>query len=94
MRDYLENRFFHQLRSMSAMEMKDDPFLARGTPRERLQHGKRIAIEHRSGNTPKNSVYSVAASTKCADSKGDDQRPFMVPIRPRQGIGRNSYGDE
>jgi len=36
--------FFHQFRFMLVMEMKDELFLARGTPREWMEHGKRIAV--------------------------------------------------
>jgi hypothetical protein len=38
--------FFHQFRFMLVMEIKDDLFLARGTPREWLRHGKRIAVNN------------------------------------------------
>jgi hypothetical protein len=36
--------FFHQCRFMLLMEMGQDLFLARGTPREWLEHGKQIAV--------------------------------------------------
>jgi hypothetical protein len=38
-----EGWFFHQLRAMLLMELGDDLYLARATPREWLQQGKRIA---------------------------------------------------
>lgn len=41
-----ESWFFHQFRFMLVMEIKDDLFLARGTPREWLQHGQRIAVNN------------------------------------------------
>ena len=39
-----EGWFFHQLRFMLVMEMGGDLFLARGTPREWLEHGRTIAV--------------------------------------------------
>ena len=36
--------FFHQLRHMLVMEAEDDLFLARGTPRAWLEHGKKIGV--------------------------------------------------
>lgn len=39
-----EGWFFHQLRHMLVMEMGNDLFLARGTPREWLEDGKKIAV--------------------------------------------------
>jgi len=36
--------FFHQLRHMLVMEMENELFLARGTPREWLAHGKKISV--------------------------------------------------
>jgi hypothetical protein len=41
-----EGWFFHQLRFMLVMEMGDDLFLARGTPREWLEDGKKIVLNH------------------------------------------------
>ena len=41
-----EGWFFHQFRFMLLMEIEDDLFLARGTPREWLQHGKRIVVNN------------------------------------------------
>jgi hypothetical protein len=41
-----EGWFFHQFRHMLLMEMGDDLFLARGTPREWLTDGKKIAVNH------------------------------------------------
>jgi hypothetical protein len=41
-----EGWFFLQLRSMLVMEMGDDLFLARGTPREWLEDGKKISVQH------------------------------------------------
>jgi hypothetical protein len=41
-----EGWFFHQLRHMLIMEAGDELFLARGTPREWLEDGKRIAVGH------------------------------------------------
>ncbi len=41
-----EGWFFHQFRFMLIMEMGDDLFLARGTPREWLEDGKKIAVHH------------------------------------------------
>jgi hypothetical protein len=38
--------FFQQLRFMLVMEMENDLFLARGTPREWLADGKEIAVSH------------------------------------------------
>jgi hypothetical protein len=40
-----EGWFFLQFRSMLVMEMGDDLFLARGTPREWLEDGKRISVQ-------------------------------------------------
>jgi hypothetical protein len=39
-----EGWFFHQLRHMLVMEMGNDLFLARGTPREWLEEGKKISV--------------------------------------------------
>ncbi len=39
-----EGWFFHQIRGMLTLEMNNDLFLALGTPRRWLEHGKRIAV--------------------------------------------------
>lgn len=43
-----EGWFFHQLRHMLVMEMEDELYLARGTPREWLEDGKVISVERAS----------------------------------------------
>jgi hypothetical protein len=41
-----EGWFFHQFRHMLVMEMGNDLFLARGTPRQWLEDGKKIEVSH------------------------------------------------
>jgi hypothetical protein len=70
--------FFHQFRFMLVMEKKTDLFLARGTPREWLQHGKRIVV-----NQAPSYFGALSYSIQSREREGEIEARVVPPNRQR-----------
>jgi hypothetical protein len=68
--------FFHQFRFMLVMEMKNDLFLARGTPREWLRHGERIVV-----NQASTYFGTLSYSIQSREKEGEIEAKVVPPSR-------------
>ena len=68
--------FFHQFRFMLVMEIKNDLFLARGTPREWLRHGQRIVV-----NQAPTYFGTLSYSIQSREKEGEIEAKVIPPNR-------------